>query len=123
MRIGLGQRGRDAPGGGGEHHRPRHVAAAAENDVRLPPLKDPSGGDRRPRGDEGGSECGDARRSWQAADLEGVELEARGRDETRLDPLRRAGEAHGDAAFPELLCDREGGQDVSRRPPGRDQAP
>ena len=65
-------------------------------------------------------EAGPAR---EPRDPEGVELEARLRDEPRLGALRRPGERHLHPATPELLRDRERGQHVAGRPPGRDQAP
>ena len=124
VRVGLGQRGRDPPAGRGQRpsgrrrsrrRRERRPAAAARGSDRRRP-----GRRRRSRS---GAECGGARRPRDAPDRKGVELVARGRHEPRLGPVRRAGEADAHAAFGERLRHGERGQDVSRRPPGRDQAP
>ena len=45
--VRLGQRRRDPADPRGEHHRPRHVPAAAEHDVRLAAREDPRARERR----------------------------------------------------------------------------
>ena len=64
-----------------------------------------------------------ARPARQARDPERVELVPGLGDESRLDPVRRAGEADADAALPQRFGDRERRQDVAGGPAGRDHAP
>ena len=122
MRVGLGQRGRHALAAGGDQHRPRHVAAGSENDVRLAPLQDSPAGERRPPREESGAKLRQPRPPGQPRHTERVELVARVRNEPRFDAIRRPGERHGCSAGAQGLRHGERGQDVTRGPPGRDQA-
>ena len=121
--VGLRQRGRKLLPPCGEDHRPRDVAPATEDDVRPPPLED--------RGARPGSAAGPDQRAEQchrrpareAGDLEAVEVVARSRDEPSLDPIRRPGERHADAAVAQRRRDCERRQDVPGRSAGGDQRP
>ena len=123
MSIRLRQGRRDPLPPGRVDHRPRHVAAAAEDDVRPPRGKDLRARARRAPGEQHGPQLRASRPARQARDPERVELVPGLGDEPRLDPVRRAGEADADAAVPQRFGDREGRQDVAGGPAGRDHAP
>ncbi len=107
----------------GEHHRPGHVAAGAVDDVGAATAQDrPADGGRR-RGTAERAEQRGPRLAREAADPEGVELEAGFRDEMRFDAIRRPGEAHERPPLAECLRHRERGQDVPCCPAGRDHEP
>ena len=123
MRVGLGQRRRDAHRRRREDHRTGDEAAGAEDDVGPPFSQDPSAREwRRAREQQRAREL-DRRPARQAADPERVELEAGLRNQTRFDAIRRPGERHHHAALRERLRDRERRQHVTGRSPGCDQTP
>ena len=98
MGVRLGQRGGELLPPGGVDHRPGDVATAAEDDVRPTPLQDRSA---RARGAACAQEGAEESRGWparEAGDLERVELVPGIGDEPSLDPIRRPGERHADAA-------------------------
>jgi hypothetical protein len=123
VRVRLGQRRRDTARPRREHHRAGDVAAAAEDDVRLAPCQDPAARERRARRLPERAHEREAESPREAGHLERVEIEAGCRDEPCLEPARRPRKTDLDAARAQRLSDREGGDDVSRCSPGRDQAP
>ena len=123
VRIRFHDRRGDPAGCRGKHHRARHVAAAAEDDVRATPLEDRSTREGRLAGKHERPGEAHAEPSWKARDLEGVELVARVRDELRLSPSPRPGERHERAAAAQRLGYRERRQHVAAGSPGCDQAP
>ena len=94
MSVRLGQRGRDAAQPRGEHHRAGDVAAAAEDDVRLPAIEDPQAGDRRRRRERDRAQLGRPEPAGEACDRELVERIPVLRNEPSLDAIRRPGERH-----------------------------
>ena len=120
VRVGLGQRRRDPAQPGGEHHRPGDVAAAAEDDVGAPTAQDRAAGERRLRGPPERADELERRLAREAADLERVELEARLRNQPRLDAVGTAGERHGRSARAQRFPDCESGPDVTGGSPCRD---
>jgi len=123
MGIGLEQRCRGSRQTGGQDHRARDVPAASQDDIRAPAPEDlQRGGGRLGSCRERADEC-DAGAPRQAGAPKGVELVAGFRNEPSLDPIRRPGEAHVDAAFPQRFGDGERRQNVPGRSAGRDQAP
>ncbi len=119
--VRLRQRGGKLLPPGGVDHRPGDVAAAAEDDVRPPPLQDRCA---RARGAAGAHQRAEERRgrpARKAGDLERVELVPGLGDEPSLDPIRRPGERHADAAVAQRCCDCERRQDVPGCSAGRDQ--
>ncbi len=94
MGVRLGQSGGYPTQTRGEHHRPGDVPAAAENDVGLPPRQDPQAGERRARREEECPEEPDPDPPRESRDGERVELEARFRNQLRLDAVGRPGEGH-----------------------------
>ena len=69
------------------------------------------------------AQLGESRPARQPDHAKRVELVSRLRNEPGFDAILRPGEGHGCSAFAQRLGDGEGGQDVSRGPPGRDEAP
>ena len=124
VRIGLHDRSGDSARCGREHHRPGHVAASAENDMRPPPREDRPARERRlareQTSDRARSALGSPRK---ARDLERVELVAGLGYELRFSPSRRPGERHERAAGAQRLGYRERRQHVAAGSPGCDQAP
>ena len=121
--IRLGQRGRDPPLPRGVDHRAGDVPAATEDDVGLPRGQDPAARPRRTAREQDRAQLRHPRPPRQAADPERVEFESRLGNEARLDPVRRAGEAHAHAAGAERLRDGERRHHVAGRPAGCDHAP
>ena len=111
--IGLGQRGGQLLSPGRVDHRPGDIAAATEDDVRPPPFQDRCACSWRAAGTHQRAEERHRRPAGKARDLEGVELVPGLRNEPSLDPIRRPGERHADAAFPQRCCDCERRQNVS----------
>ena len=108
--------------GRGVDHRPGDVASAAEHDVGLPLAQDPPATSRRTHRSPERASLRKTRPARQPRDLESVELEARFRNEPRLDAIRRPGERHVDVALHERLRDCERRQHVAGGSPGCDQA-
>ena len=123
VRVGLGQRRRDLAPPRGVDHRPRHIATAAEDDVRTAALQDRGTGTGRAPGTEQGAQERDGRTAGEAGDLERVELVARLGDEPSLDAIRRPGERHRGAAGAQCCCDRQRREHVPGCSAGGDQAP
>ena len=123
MGIGLRQRGGHLPPPRRIDHRPGHVAAAAEDDVRPAALQDRRAGARRAARPEQRADERDRRPAREAGDLERVELVAGLGDEPSLDAIRRPGERHRDAALAKRCRDRERREHVTGCSAGRDQAP
>ena len=121
MRIRLRQCGRELLPPGRVDHRPGDVAAAAEDDMRPPPLQDRRTRPRRATGPQERPEQRHRRTAREARDLERVELVPGLRDEPSLDPIRRPGERHADASVAQRRCDRERRQDVPGCSAGGDQ--
>ena len=121
--VGLRQRGGQLPPPGRVDHRPGHVAAAAEDDVRPAALQDRRAGARRAAGPDQRAQERGRRAARKAGDLERVELVARLGDEPSLDAIRRPGERHRDAALAERCRDRERREHVTGCSAGRDQTP
>ena len=119
VRVGLGQRRRDPAQPCGEHHRAGDVATAAEDDVRPATAQDRPTGERRLRGPHERAHELQRRLAREAADLERVELEARLRNQPRLDAVGTAGERHGRSARAQRFPDCESGPDVTGCSPCR----
>ena len=117
--VGLGQRCRDPAQPGSEHHRAGDVASAAEDDVRTATAQDGATGERCLGGPHERAHELQRRLAREAADLEGIELEARLRNQTRLDAVGTAGERHGRSASAQCLPDCESGPDVTGCSPCR----
>ena len=124
MRVGLGERGRDAERRRREDHRPGDEAPAAENDVGPAPRAGSRGtrAAREPASSSERASASDGRRG-KPRDPERVELVAGFRNEPRFDAIRRPGERHVHAALRQRFRDCERRQDVPCRSPGCDQAP
>ena len=123
VRVGLGQRGRYPAQPRGEHHRPRHVAAASEHHVRPSLREDPTARERRPHSLRQRTNEPDTKTPWEARDGERVELEAGLRNEPRLDAVGRPGERHSHSALAKRFRDCERGSNVTGCPSRRDHAP
>ena len=123
VRVGFGERGRDAHRGGGDHDRPGDEAARSEDDVGAAPAQDRSADGRRGARQHERAQQSGRRLPRDAFDAEGVELVARVRNEPSLDAIRRPGERHEHVSLRQRFRHRERGQDVPRRPAGRDHAP
>ena len=121
--VRLGQRGGDAAQARGQHHRAGDVAATAEDDVGPPPREDPAARERRLHRLCKRSEQPDTESAREARDREGVELEARLRNELRLDAVGRPGERHRHPACAQRFGDCERGTNVPGGPSRRDQTP
>ena len=121
--VSLGERGRDPTQTCREHHRPGDVPPASQHDVGSPPRQDPPAGDRRADRLPRGANETEADPPREARDGERVELEARLRNELRLDAAARPGERHRHSACAQRLGDCERGPDVPRGPARRDHAP
>ena len=126
MRVRLGQRRRDPLPPRRVDHRPGHVPAAAEDDVAASGRR---GSARTRLGARPASStarsCATPGPARQPRDPERIELVARLRDEPRLDPVRRAGEAHLHAASAERFARRRATASrdrPSRRPRSRTSA-
>jgi len=113
VRVGLGESGGNATQPRREHHRAGHVTAAAEDDVWPAPHEDRAAGERSLRSAPERPEQRNRRRAREAADLERVELEARFRNQPRLDAVGTAGERHARSARAQRFPDCERGPDVT----------
>ena len=122
MGVRLGQRRRDPAHTRREHHRPGHVPARAEDDVRAAPGEDPSAGERRADGAHERTYEVEAELPWKSRDRERVELVPGVRNQLRLDAIGRPGEGHVHAARAQCFRDCERRPDVSGGSPGCDQA-
>ncbi len=123
MRIGLGERRRDAERRGREDHRPGHEPAAAEHHVGPARAQDAAARARGGARQHQRARERDRRPAGKTGDAKGVELVAGFRNQTRFDAIRRPGERHVDAALRQGVRYCERGQDVSCRSPGCDQTP
>ena len=123
VRVRLGQRGGDPAQARGQHHRACDVAAPAEDDVRPPAREDPAARERRPHRLGERAHQPEAESAREARDREGVELEARLRNEPRLDAVGRPGERHRHSALAQRFGDGERGPNVPGCPARRDHAP
>ncbi len=123
MRVGLRQRSWDPPQARGQHHRSGDVASTAEHDVGPPPREDPAARERRANGLRERSYEPEPDTPRKSRDRERVELEARLRNELRLDAVGRPGERHCHSARAKCFRDCESGPDVTGRPSCRYHAP
>ena len=121
--IRLGQRRRDPAQARREHHRPCDVAACAEHHVRTPAREDPAARERRADSLRECTNETDADAPREARDGERVELEARVRNELRLDAASRPCERHRHPARAKCFADCESRPYVSGGPSRCDHAP
>ena len=121
--VRLGERRRDPAGPCRQHHRPRDVAATAEDDVRPPMRQDSTAGEWRTSRLRQRSQEIEAELAREPRDRERVELEARVRNQLRLDAIGRPGEGHAHAALAQSFRDCECRPHVAGCPSGRDHAP
>ena len=119
MGVGLGQGRRDPAQARRDDHRAGHVATAAEDDVGPALTEDRPAGERRLRSPHERAHELERRLAREAADLERVELEARLRNQPRLDAVGTAGERHARSARAQRFPDRERGSDVTGCSPCR----
>ena len=122
VRVGLRQRGRDAPQPSGEHHRPTDVPAGAEDDVRPATAEDAQRGEGSTHSPRNRPQLAQARPARQARDAERVELVACFRNQPRLDAVRRPGERHASPAGAQGVRDGERRPHVPGGPACCDQA-
>ena len=119
--IDLHQRRRDPQRRRGGQHRPGDVPAAAEHDVGPHPAQDARARRGRERGQAEPAREPQRRPPRQAGHAVGVQRIAGRRNESRLDPLGRAGEDHVGAPSRELGGHRQSRDDVSGGSAGCDQ--
>ena len=122
MGVRLRENGRDPSQPGCEHHRPGDVAAGAEDNGRPASPQNRNARERRLHGPHERAHEGETRRAGDAGDLEGVELEARFRNQSRLDAIRGPGECHGRSARAQCFGDGQRRSDVPGCPPRCDHA-
>ena len=122
VRVRLGQGGGYAAQASCEHHRPGNVAACAQNDVGVATTQDPEARERRPYRTHHGSHEAEPEPAREAGDVERVELEARLRNQPRLDEASRPGERHRYPPLAQRLGDCERRPNVPGGAACRDQA-
>ena len=119
MCVGLGQGRRDPAQSRRQHHRAGDIPAASEDDIGTATTQDGAAGERCLRRPHERAHELQRRLPREAADLERVELEARLRNQTRLDAVGTPGERHGRSARAQCLPDCESGPDVTGCSPCR----
>ena len=122
VRVRLGQRCRNPAQPGGEHHRSGYVTTRAQHDVGAAAGEDAAASEWGTHGLRNGADEVETDPAREPRDLERVELEARLRNQTRLDASARPGERHRHPARAQGFGDRERGPDVPGCSARRDQA-
>ena len=121
--VGLRERSRNAPQPRRQHHGACDVASTAEHDVGSPLRKDSAAREGRSNRLRERSYQAEPDAPRKSRDRERVELEARLRNELRLDAVGRPGERHCHSARAQRFRDCESGPDVTGCPSRRDHAP